>query len=110
MVNGAWTLLGFACSCAMVALSALAQLTIGNAALRWIVAPTIGAAFFCFAGTANALRCHVHARRARRAADKHGWDSDRYRELRLRALPSNRSIVFQLAVGVAVAIFIVVTW
>lgn len=109
VVNGAWTLLGFACGCAMVALSALAQLAIGNAALPGIVAPTIGAAFFCSAGTANALWCHVHARRARRTADKHGWDSDRYRELRLRALPSNRSIVFQLAVGAVVAILIVVT-
>lgn len=33
IVNGAWTLLGFACFCAMVPLSFLVQLTIGNSAL-----------------------------------------------------------------------------
>lgn len=110
VVNAAWTLLGFACFCAMVPLSFLAQLTVGNSALAWIIAPLTGIAFFCFGGTAYALWCHVHALRARRAADKQGWDSDRYRELTLRALPSNRSIGLQLAIGVAAAIITAAQW
>lgn len=75
-----------------------------------IIAPMTGIAFFCFGGTAYGLWCHVHALRARRAVDKLGCDSDRYRELRRRVLPSNRSIGLQVAIGVLAAIITAVQW
>jgi hypothetical protein len=101
MVAGGWTLLAFGFLVAMVLLAFPVNAALGDQATNIFAAAFVAAAFFCLAGTVNAL-WHMtwHVSQARRRLREHGADSEAFKRSMRRSLPRNTSLVFQILVAI----------
>jgi hypothetical protein len=99
IINAAWGVLAFGFVVAMVVVGIAVRSVAGDRAGNVVVSVMMGAGFFCLAGCAHVVRRWYwylpKARRRLRAGDRPA-----YEDYMQRALPRNRSIIFQSVVGI----------
>jgi hypothetical protein len=105
--NASWGILGAGVA-VLMALGLLWPSLFGQAVANAYLSVVLGASFFCLAGSAAAIwGRYLYLPKAKRRS--HRGDPEGFERNMHRALPTNRSLVFQAAVGLFTTIYAAAT-
>ena len=107
-MTGAWMTVQVALTLVMGLLIAIVQ-TFDTGAVRGVAAIAGGLEAFCIGGAVAACWWYFAARRLAHEARVHGTSSAEYRRAAARAMSTGRTIPYQIGLGVAVTVIVLVT-
>jgi hypothetical protein len=102
---GAWMTLEAALIVVMGVVVAVVK-AVDVGAVRAAAAVSGGLSAFCIGGVLCACRWYFAARRATREGKRHGTSSPEYRQALARATSSGRTVPYQIALGIAVLLIV----